>query len=640
MDGNLMSDVMAVLHVLTYPGIALILSLGLTWACVRVLPLLGFIDKGGGRHIHKGAVPRGGGIAVALAFFFALGLAIPAAEPFGTQAVFLRLFLPALPIIILGVLDDRFTLNAKLKLAVQLLVAVLIWYMNRRDFTFFSIACSSYVSLPFIIVWVILVVNAFNLIDGMDGLASGLAFISSGCMALWFLLAGRNQPEALAMLILAAACLGFLRFNFHPAKIFLGDTGSTFIGVIFAVTGISAVDRAVTFASLAMPMLAVGVPLFDVGLAIWRRSIRMRTEPEVCSSVMEADKDHLHHRLLRSEEQDQTRTAFRMYFICAVFSVMALLLLLLRGKETAMRGTAYIVMLTIMVMVVRKYATIELSDSAMLIQNGVSRPRHSILFGIFHPILDALLIFLSFIFTSYLMFGTTRLYAFFYVLAPMMLIFWGCGIYKIFWLRCGIRAFFRLLLTVIAAGATGQVVLYILIRRGLYVDDLLLRDRQVLIGAMLFTLSTMLVIMLERLMLYYATMFFFQELHLETQAEEEKEPISVLLYGGGLHCRMYVQAVYALSHESKGRRMKIVGIIDDDRVLKGLQVCDFPVLGGVADLDRILSKYRVDRVVVTTKLKPRFFANLRSICTSHQVELHRFEVRDVPLTEPADAETY
>ena len=637
MNENMMSDIVAVLHVLAYPGMALILSLGLTWLCVRVLPILGFIDKGGGRHIHKGAIPRGGGIAVALAFFLSLGLAIPAAEPFGTQAVFLRLFLPSLPIIILGVLDDRFNLNAKLKLAVQLLVAVLIWYMNRRDFTFFSIACSSYVSLPFIVVWVILVVNAFNLIDGMDGLASGLAFISSGCMALWFLLAGRNQPEALAMLILAAACLGFLRFNFHPAKIFLGDTGSTFIGVIFAVTGISAVDRAVTFASLAMPMLAVGVPLFDVGLAIWRRSIRMRTEPEVCSSVMDADKDHLHHRLLREGEHDQTRTAFRMYFICAVFSAMALLLLLLRGDS--MSGIAYIVMLTIMVMVVRKYATIELSDSAMLIQNGIARPRHGILFGTFHPILDAVLIFLSFILTSYLMFSTTRLGAFFYVLAPMMAIFWLCGIYKIYWLRCGIRAFFRMLLTVIAAGATGQVVLYILIREHLYFD-LPLSDRQFLIGALLFILLTMLVIMLERLMLYYATMFLFQELHLETQAAEEKEPISVLLYGGGLHCRMYVQALYALSRESQGRRMKIVGIVDDDRVLKGLQVCDFPVLGGVADLDAILSKYKIDRVVVTTRIKPRFFANLRSICTSHQVELHRFEVRDIPLAEPADAETY
>ena len=196
-----------------------------------------------------------------------------------------------------------------------------------------------------------------------------------------------------------------------------------------------------------------------------------------------------------------------------------------------------------------------------------------------------------------------------------------------------------MLLTVIAAGATGQVVLYILIHEHLYFD-FSLSDRQFLIGAMLFTLSTMLVIMLERLMLYYATMFLFQELHLETQAEEEKEPISVLLYGGGLHCRMYVQALYALSRESKGRRMKIVGIVDDERALKGLQICDFPVLGGVADLDGILSKYKIDRVVVTTKIKPRFFANLRSICTSHQVELHRFVVRDIPLTEPADAETY
>lgn len=97
------------------------------------------------------------------------------------------------------------------------------------------------------------------------------------------------------MLILAGTCFGFLRYNFHPARIFLGDTGSTFLGLIFAITGLSTIDRAVTATSLLLPLLAIGVPLFDVVLAIWRRSVRKLLNPH-SGGIMDGDQDHLHHR--------------------------------------------------------------------------------------------------------------------------------------------------------------------------------------------------------------------------------------------------------------------------------------------------------------------------------------------------------
>ncbi|MBQ4106219.1 MAG: hypothetical protein IJC73_01395 [Lentisphaeria bacterium] len=628
---TIMADAIGVLQVLTYPGIALVLSLGLTYLCIRVLPILGFVDHGGGRHIHKGAIPRGGGIAVAVAFFVALAMAVPLASPFSTQRVFMRLFLPSLPIVILGVLDDRFDINAKLKLLVQILVGVMVWHFTPSEFSVFGWQCPAWLTLPFIVGWVILVVNAFNLIDGMDGLASGLAFISSCSMALWFLLANRSRPETLAMLILAGACLGFLRFNFHPARIFLGDTGSTFIGIIFAVIGISAMDRVVTFASLAIPVLAVGVPLFDVVLAVWRRSFRKLIDPEAGVSVMSADQDHLHHRLLRTEEYDQPRTAIRMYVICGVFSGLAMVLLLLRNSVP---GIAYIIVLMVILLVVRKFATIELSDSARLIQQGVSRIRPGTFFGIFHPMLDGVLIFFSYVLVSYMTLGSVRLTVFVYMAAPILLIMWLGGIYKIYWLRCSIRSFFRLLITGFFAALIGQIVMYVLIHSGMY-PEMFLTDRPFVIAAALFTLLMLGLILFERMCLYYATIFLFQQLHLENQVKGQIRPIAILLYGGGLHCRMYIKALYALSRDVQGERRRIVGILDDTKLLQGLFVCDFPVLGGVDDLDAILTRCHVDRVVVTTRIKPERLKKLRDVCAAHQVAIHKFEVLDTPLEDAA-----
>ena len=257
-----------------FPVMALFLSLVFTGICIRLLPKLGYLDKPGGRHIHSKPIPRGGGIAVILAFFITLFFfALDSKLAEGGMKLFARLAVPATVLGILGMLDDRFELKSMVKLLVQILVAGIIWFSgDELRYVVCGIELPWFVSLILCAVWVIGIINAFNLIDGLDGLAAGLAIVSSCCMAIWFLIGGGNPAGAVCMLIMAGACLGFLRYNFHPARIFLGDTGSTFIGLIFAVIGLSTIDRVVTFTSLLLPLLAVGVPLFDVCLAIWRRS--------------------------------------------------------------------------------------------------------------------------------------------------------------------------------------------------------------------------------------------------------------------------------------------------------------------------------------------------------------------------------
>ena len=175
------------------------------------------------------------------------------------------------------------------------------------------------------------------------------------------------------MLIMAGACLGFLRYNFHPARIFLGDTGSTFIGLIFAVIGLSTIDRVVTFTSLLLPLLAVGVPLFDVCLAIWRRSTRKLLNP-VAGGIMVGVQDHLHHRLLR-QTRKQTTAALMMYLLACLFSAVALAFLLLRDSAPAI---AYMILLVAVVICVRRLAVVELYDSAELIKRGLSKPHRGV----------------------------------------------------------------------------------------------------------------------------------------------------------------------------------------------------------------------------------------------------------------------
>ena len=296
------------------------------------MPKLGYIDNPGGRHIHKKAVPRGGGIAIALSmvvtvFAFAL-------TRNGTPGIELlkKGLLPAAILLITGLIDDRIELKSIVKLLAQIVVGVLIWYGFDRPMTVYSFVVPKYVSLVITVLWVITVINAFNLIDGLDGLATGLAVISGSCLAIWFLFRGNIQ--ALFMLIFVGACLGFLRYNFAPAKIFLGDTGSMFLGLFLAVSGGGVLDNAVTFTSLLLPPLIIGVPLFDVGLAVWRRSVRKLLNPDA-AGIMDADSDHLHHRILRKKKKHSS-TALCMYVISLIFSFLALVLLLVRDFAPAM----------------------------------------------------------------------------------------------------------------------------------------------------------------------------------------------------------------------------------------------------------------------------------------------------------------
>ena len=179
----------------------------------------------------------------------------------------------ALLLFVVGLLDDRFGIKSYVKLAGQLLVVSLMIFWGISFERLLGVELPSIVNILLTTGWFLLLINAFNLIDGMDGVCSGLGLIASLTFAIMLLVLNKGV-EALVVFALAGACLGFLRYNFHPASIFLGDCGSMLIGFFLAATSLHANANKSAFLSILLPILIMGVPIFDVFLAILRRTMR------------------------------------------------------------------------------------------------------------------------------------------------------------------------------------------------------------------------------------------------------------------------------------------------------------------------------------------------------------------------------
>jgi UDP-GlcNAc:undecaprenyl-phosphate GlcNAc-1-phosphate transferase len=254
----------------------------------------------GSRRVHVGAIPRLGGVAIVAAFLVPVGAVyvVPSQLALRLQHTGpdLRwLVLGGIVIALLGVYDDVLGADARLKFVVQFAVAAAMYWAGIRV-THISVGGGhtlllGWAALPITLLWVVGVTNALNLIDGLDGLAGGVALIALGAT---FVISAMRS-EVMMMLVcasLAGAVLGFLLYNFNPASIFMGDTGSMFLGFMLAVGSITAGEKASTTISFVIPVLILALPIGDTMLAIVRRSLRRE-------SLFTADRDHLHHRLLR-----------------------------------------------------------------------------------------------------------------------------------------------------------------------------------------------------------------------------------------------------------------------------------------------------------------------------------------------------
>jgi len=232
-----------------------------------------------------------------------------------------RILVPASLTLLLGVADDLWGLKALQKFAGMGVIALIFYAMGGRvdglSMPFLgSVHLPAFVGLLVTVVWIVGIANAFNLLDGMDGLAAGAAVFSSLVIMAISLMLGRPLVIAVA-LVLSGALIGFLRYNFNPASIFLGDSGALFIGFMLAALSVEGAQKASTAVAVAIPIMAFGLPMLDTGFTMLRRFISGKP-------LFEGDREHIHHMLLE-RGWSQKKTALALYGVCALFGLLTLL---------------------------------------------------------------------------------------------------------------------------------------------------------------------------------------------------------------------------------------------------------------------------------------------------------------------------
>lgn len=276
--------------------------------------LIGATDQPNQRKVHQAVMPRLGGLAIFISFIAGIILLRP--ENQSGIAILLGCFI----IILTGCLDDLFELSARYKLIGQLAAACSVVFLGDLQVMFINLPFGGQIqfgllSIPFTLLWIVGITNAINLIDGLDGLAAGVSSIALGTITIIAVIQGNFYVVAVGLIVLAST-LGFLVYNFHPASIFMGDTGALFLGFIISVLSLLGFKN-VTFISFIIPVIILGVPISDTFFAILRRIIQKKP-------LSAPDKSHLHHCMLRLGYSHR-QTVLLIYAMAAFFGLVAII---------------------------------------------------------------------------------------------------------------------------------------------------------------------------------------------------------------------------------------------------------------------------------------------------------------------------
>lgn len=322
-------------------------------ACTAVVVLparwlafrLGAVAEPGERRIHLRPTARLGGLALYLGFGLSAAL-------FSTNAETLGMLLSAAAITTLMVFDDLYNIRAIWKLAFQLLASILailvfgIYIHSVALGAQRAITLAPIVAIPLTLAWFVGLENTINLIDGVDGLAAGVVAIVAAAL----MLAAINRRQTGIVILsgaLIGACVGFLVFNWHPARVFMGDSGSNFLGFTLAALSVLSVAKGAVILALLVPILALAIPIFDTSWAIVRRWIRGQ-------SIATPDTGHLHHRLLDFGLSPR-ETCLVFYFGTAIFAALGLAIY---GHKKVLLGAILLMMLGIVIIMVRRFQRI------------------------------------------------------------------------------------------------------------------------------------------------------------------------------------------------------------------------------------------------------------------------------------------
>lgn len=603
---------MTVLYLALSPVLAALLSFLLTPQIQRFAVRIGALDRPGPRKVHSTAVPRLGGLAVvasgAIVAALLFWLALPQVDRVAENVAF-GLTLGLLPILICAVADDLFPLRALPKFGAHVAGATIAMAFGIRlgaqVHLFGQTLDLGWLAIPISILWLVGVTNAFNIVDGLDGLSAGLALVSAVSLAGAALFVG--QPGlAMVSLVLAGALAGFLPYNIYPAKIFLGDTGATAIGFTLGCLALRGGSTLSSGLAILAPILVLGLPIAETLVSMARRLVRgLRSGGP--AGVFEADAGHFHHRLL-ALGLDKRRAVLVLYGVGLTLALTGYLSLFLTHKK------ATVVLLTVItaafIAVSRlgydEFAVIRRGDLLRMYEVPVLRGS---LFGVFIDLSIAVLaVYATFVlkYDDWRLVtnraGATWLLA---VFPPVCLAsFSAFGLYRRIWrfaspedlVRCssavttavGVSAVLSVLLNTMTPPLTWFVTCYLLMLVGLNGSRGSYRLLQ------------------------------------ESWERSRTGGEPVLIYGAG---RGGTSAVRELLSKADAD-MRPVGFIDDDPYRAGKVFNGYPVLGTIESLDAVIPRYGVKGLIVATRKLPADRLRMATLtCERSGIWMRHFRVR-------------
>ncbi len=567
--------------------LAAALSLVLAPLVSRFAVRIGAVDMPGERKIHTTPIPRLGGVAVVISIAAVIGGAMWLSDGrWGLRAELVpALTFGLLPVLAISVLDDIRSVSARRKFlahTVGAVVAVASGVTLAPVVHLFGAPIHiGFLAAPLSVLWLVGVTNAFNIIDGLDGLSAGLALISAASMAAVFALVGQPGMSAMA-LVLAGALAGFLPYNTHPARMFLGDTGATAIGFClgaFALKGGSTLSSG--FAVL-LPVFILGLPIADTLIAMARRSLA-RLERRRSGGMFEADGNHIHHRLL-ALGIDHGRAVLILYAVGLVFAAAAFGSVFLKAREAGLfvvalvlasfvglhrlgydefsfirRGTVlkvyevpavkrgmFVVFVDVVIVLIAAYLAITLKTDQW---SGAS---------VWHPLRDLAAAF-----------------------APVTVaVFWWSGMYRGSWRVAGIQDLTRVAAAVAIATVGGATLVQILTAGGH--------------SASLFVIYGVLSLLLT------ASLRASYVILKHTQLRASHSGTPVLIYGAGRRGAAAVSELF----KTTSAGLRPIGFIDDDAMKRGKLVSGLPVFGTIRELQGIIRTEQAGGLLVATEKIP------------------------------------
>lgn len=614
---------------------AILLSLALNRLMIGLGSRFGLMDEPGERRVHQTPVPRAGGIAIWITFFVCGYVTLLFAPdllgrfkydwlgPFALCSALL---------VVVGVLDDRGGINAWIKLFGQATAACLFFTLRpASQGLFLSWNIPIFVDGLIFIVWAVLLINAFNLIDGLDGLCGGLALIALVFLGL-IAGVGGNIGASTLLFIMGGAVVGFLRYNLHPAKIFLGDAGSMLLGFFIASAATQATGRRAIIGVILLPIVVAGVPLLDVLLAICRRSLRnvvnqLRGGEGV--HVFSPDKDHLHHRLL-AEGSGQRRTTRLLHGFSLIIAVLAFLPMIFGDRVI---GISIVGLLVLALVGLKNLARIELIQCGSMLHLVVKRPiefRGLQIAAFAYDTLALAASALGAVWLEYsrapLVYGSLRTLQFsaFFVMMGVLGLFF-VRTYRRVWSRTTMRDIASIVVGLLATGLL--CVTFV----SLIEMDLAFSTARMGLFATFFAI---LAIQFPRASIDLLREFALDAGH-RGKNRDHMEERHVVIYGAGNLGNLFIDYLKTCSSE-RFSSYRIAGFIDDNPSLHGRIMRGFPVMGSLQDLKTLATEERLHGVILAISHPGReALEELRRIAGECHLNLYSwsFDLEITPLIE-------